>query len=309
MSKTLGCAICLIIIILCTGCIEDKQAQVIDGDECTDTRNPLTEEDIALIDNFAESLNDAEEIASYVEKMEVIDFYSRPNAGYIFPEEVFYMSEDELDDLEDTESLIHFNRTPIHFVGLNNIEEFGDVEYGRSHLNALISSAFTPMYGVEDEQLNCIIFSRNILFNHCLSEEHKERLKSALKVVDTWGQFRESMLHANVPINGSDANRTFAIDNVENVNVIMKTEWKQDDLKQYFEFLDSSGFNSSEDLLSFSRQFTVAKKGIDDDMSESAQVKILDARVYVVTNFPQYSDEGIQKDDMRAYLILHDYKG
>jgi hypothetical protein len=30
--------------------------------------------------------------------------------------------------------------------------------------------------------------------------------------------------------------------------------------------------------------------------------------VYVVANFPQYSDEGIQKDDMRAYLTLDDYK-
>ena len=275
-----------------------------------DTRNPLTEEKITLIDNFAKDLNDAKEIASYVEQMEVIDFYSRPNAnGYIFGEEVFYMNEDELDKLEYTESIIHFNRTPIHFVGLNNIEEFGDVEYGRSHLNALINSAFTPMYGVEDEQLNCIIFSRNILLNHCLSGEHKERLKNTLKIVDTWGQFRESMIHANVPINGSDANRTFAIDNVEDVNVIMNTEWNQDDLKQYFEFLEASGFNSSEELLSFARQFTVAKKSINDDMSESAHVKIDNARVYVVANFPQYNDEGIQKDDMRAYLTLGDYKG
>ncbi len=290
------------------GCIENKQVQLIDGDECVDTRNLLTEEKISLIDNFAEDLNNAEEIASYTKQMEVIDFYSRPKAGYIFPEEVFYMNEDEVENLEDTESLIHFNRTPIHFVDLNNIEEFEDVEYGRSHLNALIYSAFTPMYGAEDEQLNCIIFSRNILLNHCLSEEHKERLKKALKIVDTWGQFRESMIHANVPINGSEENRTFAIDNVEEVNVIMNTEWSQDDLKQYFEFLDSYGFNSSEDLLSFARQFTVAKKCIDDDMSESTQTKILDARVYVVDNFPKYSGESIQKDDMRAYFVLCDNK-
>jgi hypothetical protein len=308
MNKTSGCAICLILIILCTGCIENKQVQLIDGDEYVDTRNSLTEEKISLIDNFAEDLNNAEEIASYVQQMEVIDFYSRPKAGYIFGEVAFYRDEDELENLEYTESLIHFNRTPIHFVGLNNIEEFGDVEYGRSHLNAIISSAFTPMYGAEDEQLNCIIFSRNILLNHCLSEEHKKRLVSALKTVDTWGQFRESMIHTNVPINGSDANRTFAIDNVGDVNVIMNTEWDQDDLKQYFEFLDSSGFNSSEELLSFARQFTVAKKSINDDMSESTHVKINNARVYVVANFPQYSDEGIQKDDMRAYLTLDDYK-
>nr|WP_321496350.1 hypothetical protein [uncultured Methanolobus sp.] len=309
MSKTLGCAICLIVFILCMGCIENKQVQLIDEDECENTRNLLTEEKISLIDNFAKDIDDAEEIASYVEQMKVIDFYSRPKAGYIFGEEAFYMNDDELEKLEYTESLIHFNRTPIHFVDLNNIEEFGDVEYGRSHLNALISSAFTPMYGFEDEQLNCIIFSRNILLNHCLSEEHKERLKDALKTVDTWSQFRESMINANVPINGSDVNRTFAIDNVENVNVIMKTEWRQDDLKKYFEFLDSSGFNSSEELLSFARQFTVAKKSIDDDMSESTKVKILDARVSVVANFPQYSDEGIQKDDMRTYLTMGDYKG
>lgn len=305
ISKISGCTICLILLILCIGCIENKP--VIDV-EYADTTTSITEENITFIDNFAKDLDDAEEIASYTKQMEIIDFYSRPKAAYIFGEEAFYMNEDELDKLEYTESIVHFNRTPIHFIGLNQIEEFGEVKYGRSHLNSIISSAFTPMYGVEDEQLNCIIFSRNILLNHCLSEEHKEKLKNALKIVDTWGQFRESMIHANVPINGSEANRTFAIDNVEDVNVIMNTEWKQEDLKQYFEFLDSYGFSSSEDLLSFARQFTVAKKCIDDDMSESTQTKILDARMYVIANFPQYSDESIQKDDMRAYFVLCDNK-
>jgi hypothetical protein len=306
VNKVFQCIICITLLLFCIGCIENKQK--IDVEDLN-TSTSLTEEDIAFVDNFSKELDEAEEIASYVKQMEIIDFYNRPNAnGYIFPEEVFYMNESELAKVEFTESVIHFNRTPIHFVGLNKIEEFGDVKYGRSHLNALVSAAFTPTYGVDDEQLNCIIFSRNILLNHCFSGEHEDRLKSTLKIIDTWGQFRESMIHANVPINGSDANRTFAIDNVEDVNVIMKTEWKQDDLKQYFEFLDLYGFNSSEDLLTFARQFTVATKCIDDDTSESTQIKILDARVYVVTNFPQYGVEGIQKDDMRAYFNLCDKK-
>lgn len=291
---------------LCMGCIENKQKTDIEDPNAI---TPVSEEDIAFIDSFARELDEAEKMASTINKMKVMDYYSQPNPnGYIFPEEVFYMNESERTKVEFTESIINFNRTPIHFVGLNKIEEFGDVKYGRSHLNSIVFAAFTPMYGAEDEQLNCIIFSRNILLNHCFNDEHEERLKNTLQIIDTWGQFRYSIIQANVPMNFSDTNRTFAIDNVEDMNVIMNMGWKQDDLEQYFNFLDTSGFNSSEELLTFSRQFTTAEKCIDNNTSDSRQKKINEAREYVIDNFPQYSDNGIEKSDLCSYFDLCDKK-
>ena len=61
-------------------------------------------------------------------------------------------------------------------------------------------------------------------------------------------------------MNNPDTNRTFIIDNVEDMNKITGFKWKQTDLKQYFEFLDSSGFNSSNNMLNFVANFELQKE-------------------------------------------------
>ncbi|ABE53036.1 Hypothetical protein Mbur_2167 [Methanococcoides burtonii DSM 6242] len=294
------CTICIVLVIFCMGCIENEQEVSVE--------DITSEEDILFINNNYKELDEAGDMASYICQMEVMDYYSQPNVAYVFDEEVFYMNESERAKVEYTEAIIHFNRTPIHFIDLNKIEEFGELNYSRSHLNSIVSSAFTPMYGVDGEQLNCIIYSRNILLNHCMSKEHEDRLRGAFKIIDTWAKFRDSMIQANVPMNRSDANRTFVLDNVEDMNVIMDLNWKQADLEQYFDFLDTSGFNSSNDLLMFARQFRIAKKCIDDKASNSERNKIYEAREYVIANFPLYSDAGIQKSDIKVYFYRCDNK-
>ncbi|MCO5382425.1 MAG: hypothetical protein NHB15_10360 [Methanosarcina barkeri] len=84
-------------------------------------------------------------------------------------------------------------------------------------------------------------------------------LSEYFKTIDTWSKFKDSLVYANVPMN-SDENRTFVVDNVEDVDVITDLKWKQTDLEQYFEFLDSSGFDSSDEMLIFARQFRITKK-------------------------------------------------
>jgi hypothetical protein len=109
-------------------------------------------------------------------------------------------------------------------------------------------------------------------------------------------------------MNNSDANRIFVIDNVEDMNTITGLKWKQTDLKQYFEFLDSSGFHSSVDMLTFSRQFRIAQQNINNELSDAERDQIYNARDFIIVNFPQYSDNGIHKSDIQMYFYQCDNK-
>ena len=157
------------------------------------------------------------------------------------------------------------------------------------------------MYNLDDEQTNCIMFSRNILLKHCSTEPEKNTLSEYFKILDTWSKFKNSLVYANVPMNNSDENRTFVIDNVEYVDMIIGLEWKQADMEQYFEFLDKSGFDSSDNMLNFARQFRIAKQNINSESSAREQEKIYEAREFVIANFPQNIND-INKSDIQMYF-------
>lgn len=86
------------------------------------------------------------------------------------------------------------------------------------------------------------------------------------------------------------------------MDVIIDLNWKKADLEQYFEFLDSSGFNSADEMLIFARQFRIAKQNVNNESSAGEQEKIYEAREFVIANFPQYSDDGIHKSDLQMYF-------
>lgn len=302
MSKIFKCTICIILLFFCVGCIENKQRV---STENTENNNSTNEATINNVEDYYKKLDESGEMASYINNIKSIDYYNRPKIGYIFDEEVFYMNESELEKLEYERASITLNRQnrqSILFINLNQIEEFGASNYNNTHINSIVYTAFTPMYDLDDEQINCIIFSRNILLKHCSTEAEENILNEYFETIDTWGKFKDSLVYANVPMdNNSDKNRTFVIDNVENMSVITGLKWKQTDLKQYFEFLDSSGFDSSEDMLIFARQFRIAKQNINNKSSLREQEKIHEAREFVITNFPQKNNE-IDKSEIQMYF-------
>ncbi|MGI5992604.1 MAG: hypothetical protein ACOX7Y_10070 [Methanosarcina sp.] len=305
MSKIFICTIFLILLIFCEGCIETEKKAIL---ESIENNNSTNEAQIALVEDYYKELNKAGEMASYLNNMKSIDYYNRPEITYQFDEEVFYMNESELAKLEYERGTITIKRQSLHFVNLNKIEEFGTSNYTNTHINSVVYTAFTPMYNLDDEQTNCIIFSRNILLKHCSTETEKNTLNEYFKTIDTWSKFRDILVYANVPMsNNSDGNRTFVIDNVEDMNVITGLEWKQADLEQYFEFLDSSGFDSSDDMLIFARQFRIAKQNINNESSDREQKLISDAREFVISNFPQNSSN-IKKTDVQMYFNQCDVK-
>lgn len=287
------------------GCIETEQKAIL---ESIENNNSTNEAQIVLIEDYYKELDKAGEMASYINNMKLIDYYNRPRILYQFDEEVFYMNESELAKLEYERAIITLNRQSLHFVNLNKIEEFGASNYNNTHINSIVYTAFTPMYNIDDEQTNCIIFSRNILLKHCSTEAEKNTLNEYFKTIDTWSKFRDSLVYANVPMsNNSDGNRTFVIDNVEGMDAITGLKWKQTDLEQYFEFLDSSGFNSSDDMLIFVRQFRIAKRNINNESSDREQKLISDARGFVISNFPQNSSN-INETEVRMYFNQCDMK-
>ena len=109
-------------------------------------------------------------------------------------------------------------------------------------------------------------------------------------------------MNANVPMNNPDTNRTFIIDNVEDMNKITGFKWKQTDLKQYFEFLDLSGFNSSNNMLIFARQFRIAKRNVNNKSSDGEREIIYNAREFVIANFPKIDSSGIYRSDIQMYF-------
>jgi hypothetical protein len=287
------------------GCIGNEQRAI---KENIENNNSSSKVEINLVENYYEELDKAGKMASYINNMQSINYYNRPGIYYVFDEEVFYMNESELEKIEYEKATITLNRQSIFFTNLNKIEEFGTSNYTDTHINSIVYTAFTPMYNLDDEQTNCIIFSRNILLKHCSTEAEKNTLNEYFKTIDTWSKFKDNIVYANVPMNNnSDESRTFVIDNVEDMDVITGLEWKQADLEQYFEFLDSSGFNSSDDMLIFARQFRIANRNINSESSDREQQIISDAREFVITNFPQNSSD-INKSDVQMYFNQCDNK-
>lgn len=286
------------------GCIESEQRVIAENVESSNSTNNV---EINLVEDYYKELDKAGEIAYYINHMKLINFYNRPKIVYAFDEEVFYMNESELAKVKYERATITLNRQPIHFVDLNKIEEFGTSNYTNTHINSIVYTAFMPMYNLNDEQINCIIFSRNILLKHCSTEAEKNTLSEYFKTMDTWSEFKDSLIYANVPMNNSDENRTFVIDNVEDMDIIIDLEWKQADLEQYFAFLDSSGFDSSDDMLIFARQFRIAKRNINSESADREREKISDAREFVITNFPQ-NGRDINRSNIRMYFNQYDNK-
>lgn len=284
--------------IFCIGCIENEQRAIVTNIENNNSTNEI---EINLVEDYYKELDKAEEMASYINNIQLINYYNRPRMDYVFDEEVFYMNESELEKVEYERAMITLNRQPLHFVNLNKIEEFGTSDYNNTHINSIVYTAFTPMYNLDDEQTNCIMFSRNILLKHCSTEAEKNTLSEYFKTLDTWSKFKNSLVYANVPMNNSDENRTFVIDNVEDMDIIIGLEWKQADMEQYFEFLDKSGFDSSDNMLNFARQFRMAKQNINNESSSRKQEKIYEAREFVIANFPQNSND-IDKSDIQKYF-------
>jgi hypothetical protein len=286
------------------GCIENEQRAI---KENIENNNSTSEVKVNLVEDYYRELDKAGEMASYINNMKSLNYYNRPRIYYVFDEEVFYMNESELEKIEYERATITLNKQSIFFTNLNKIEEFGTSNYTNTHINSIVYTAFTPLYNIDDEQTNCIIFSRNILLKHCSTDAEKNTLSEYFKMIDTWSKFKDSLVSANAPMNNSDENRTFVIDNVEDMNIITGLEWKQTDLEQYFEFLDSSGFKSSDDMLIFARQFRIAKQNIKNESSAREQEKISEAREFVITNFPQNSSD-INKSDIQMYFKQCDTK-
>jgi len=293
----------LILFIFCVGCIEEQKVIT----ENIENKSSTNEIQINLVEDYYKKLDKAGEMAHYINNIQLINYYNRPRIDYVFDEEVFYMNESELEKIEYERAIITLNRQPIHFTDLNKIEEFGTSNYTNTHINSIVHTAFTPLYNLDDEKTNCIIFSRNILLKHCSTENEKNTLNRYFKTIDTWNRFKDSLTYANVPMNNSDENRTFVINNVEDMDTIIGLGWKQDDMVQYFEFLDSSGFNSSEDMLTFSRQFRIARQNINEKSSYREREKIYSAREFVITNFPQNSND-INRSDIQIYFNHYDNK-
>lgn len=280
------------------GCIENEQRVIAANIENNNSTNEI---EINLAENYYKELEKAGEMASYINNMQLINYYNRPRIDYVFDEEVFYMNESELEKIEYERAIITLNRQSLHFVNLNKIEEFGTSNYNSTHINSIVYTAFTPMYNLDDEQTNCIMFSRNILLKHCSTEAEKNTLSEYFKTLDIWSKFKNSLVYANVPMNNSDENRTFVIDNVENMDMIIGLERKRADMEQYFEFLDKSGFDSSDNMLNFARQFRIAKQNINSESSAREQEEIYEAREFVTANFPQNSND-INKSDIQMYF-------
>lgn len=297
MSKIFRYAI-ITLLIFCIGCIENEQRAIVTNIENNNSTNEI---EINLVEDYYKKLDKAEEMASYINNIQLINYYNRPRMDYVFDEEVFYMNESELEKVEYERAIITLNRQPLHFVNLNKIEEFGTSDYNNTHINSIVYTAFTPMCNLDDEQTNCIMFSRNILLKHCSTEAEKNTLSEYFKTLDTWSKFKNSLVYANAPMNNSDKNRTFVIDNVEDMDIIIGLEWKQADMEQYFEFLNKSGFDSSDNMLNFARQFRIAKQNINNESSSRKQEKIYEAREFVIANFPQNSN-GIDKSDIQMYF-------
>ncbi|AKB46603.1 hypothetical protein MSKOL_0826 [Methanosarcina sp. Kolksee] len=297
MSKIFRYAI-ITLLIFCIGCIENEQRAIVTNIENNNSTNEI---EINLVEGYYKELDKAEEMASYINNIQLINYYNRPRMDYVFDEEVFYMNESELEKVEYERAMITLNRQPLHFVNLNKIEEFGTSDYNNTHINSIVYTAFTPMYNLDDEQTNCIMFSRNILLKHCSTEAEKNTLSEYFKTLDTWSKFKNSLVYANVPMNNSDENRTFVIDNVGDMDIIIGLEWKQADMEQYFEFLDKSGFDSSDNMLNFARQFRIAKQNINNESSSRKQEQIYEAREFVIANFPQNSND-IDKSDIQKYF-------
>jgi len=297
VSKIFRYAI-ITLLIFCIGCIENEQRAIVTNIENNNSTNEI---EINLVEGYYKELDKAEEMASYINNIQLINYYNRPRMDYVFDEEVFYMNESELEKVEYERAMITLNRQPLHFVNLNKIEEFGTSDYNNTHINSIVYTAFTPMYNLDDEQTNCIMFSRNILLKHCSTEAEKNTLSEYFKTLDTWSKFKNSLVYANVPMNNSDENRTFVIDNVGDMDIIIGLEWKQADMEQYFEFLDKSGFDSSDNMLNFARQFRIAKQNINNESSSRKQEQIYEAREFVIANFPQNSND-IDKSDIQKYF-------
>lgn len=297
MSKIFRYVI-ITLLIFCIGCIENEQRAIVTNIENNNSTNEIERN---LVEDYYKELDKAEEMASYINNIQLINYYNRPRMDYVFDEEVFYMNESELEKVEYERAMITLNRQPLHFVNLNKIEEFGTSDYNNTHINSIVYTAFTPMYNLDDEQTNCIMFSRNILLKHCSTEAEKNTLSEYFKTLDTWSKFKNSLVYTNVPMNNSDENRTFVIDNVEDMDIIIGLEWKQADMEQYFEFLDKSGFDSSDNMLNFARQFRIAKQNINNESSSRKQEKIYEAREFVIANFPQNSND-IDKLDIQKYF-------
>ncbi|MCO5382427.1 MAG: hypothetical protein NHB15_10370 [Methanosarcina barkeri] len=159
--------------------MENEQREIRENSE----NNNLTNEvQINLVEDYYKKLNKAGEMADYINHMELLNYYNIPRIIYSFDEEVFYMNESELAKVEYKRAIITLNRQSIHFVNLNKIEEFGTSNYTNTHINSIVYTAFTPMYNLDDEQTNCIIFSRNILLKHCSTEAEKNTLRNAANI-------------------------------------------------------------------------------------------------------------------------------
>lgn len=156
------------------GCIENEQRAIVANFENNNSTNEI---EMNLAEDYYKKLDKAGEMASYINNMQLINYYNRPRIDYVFDEEVFYMNESELEKIEYERAIITLNRQSLHFVNLNKIEEFGTSNYNSTHINSIVYTAFTPMYNLDDEQTNCIVFSRNILFKTLFDRSRKKYVK------------------------------------------------------------------------------------------------------------------------------------
>lgn len=286
------------------GCIDNEQKVITEKEN----NNSINKVQTNLVDNYFQKLEKASEIAYYLNNMNLVNSYSRPRIIFMFDEEYYYMNESEKNKVEYENALIELENCTIHFINLNKIEGLETPNTASDYINSIVYTAFTPLYNIDNEQTIYITDSRNILLKHCSTETEKNALSEYFKTIDIWSKFKDCLVYANVPMNSSDTNRTFVINNVEGMNTITGLKWKQADLKQYFEFLDSSGFHSSSEMLTFSRQFRIAQRNINNELPGAERDKIYNAREFVIANFPQYNDNGIQKSDIQLYFNQHNNK-
>jgi hypothetical protein len=287
------------------GCIDNRQEKIIEKEK---NNNSTNEVQVNLANDYYNELEKAGEMAYYINNMNLVNSYSRPKIIYIFNEDYYYMNESEKDKIECENALIELKNCTIHFVNLNKIEGLEKSDNAYDFINSIVYTAFTPVYNLENEQNISITSSRDILLKHCSTEAEKNALSQYFKTIDTWSKCKDSLAYANVPMNNPDTNRTFIIDNVEDMNKITGFKWKQTDLKQYFEFLDSSGFNSSNNLLNFARQFRIAQRNVNNESSDGEREIIYNAREFVIANFPKYDSNGIHKSDIQMYFNHCDNK-
>jgi len=287
------------------GCIDNEQKIIT---EKAENNNSINEVQINLVDNYFQKLEKSSEMAYYLNNMNLVNSYSRPRILFLFDEEYYYMNESEKSKVEYENASIELDNCTIHFINLNKIEGLETPNNAYDYINSIVYAAFTPLYNVDNEQTIYITDSRNILLKHCSTETEKNKLSEYFKTIDIWSKFKDCLAYTNVPMNSSYINRTFVINNVEGMNTITGQKWKQADLKQYFEFLDSSGFHSSNEMLTFSRQFSIAQRNTNNELSDAEKDKIYNAREFVIANFPQYNDNSIKKSDIQLYFNQHDNK-